>query len=580
MSKFNIRTMLFIIAVNTAGYIFFFVTSLLNYPADELLYIYKVPWVFEEALRRLLEHMPVLSFTAVLLAFGTIGRGSIKLPPSVGGISRPISKTILVLILFTLIYSALHIGYLPVTYQHRYERLYSSNLAKSYLDTAEQAKAKGDLELAYERYGDYLSIDGDNRNIKVLFDELEGQISIEQSEKKKEDSTTVHIPHSEYRNLGVLELLERAESALEKDDPFTAHYLAGIVLDMNENREDARRIAAEAMEKIATSEPSREEKEKYRVYHKKLAGYQALTRSRPVEAYYIFRELRESAEGDPDIREYYTESLKQARQVSYFIDEAKASENDPGIPKITFLNSANPGDGEEAHPSLVYIDKLVFDSGNYWAYGVEILEFSNSFEMISHLSTDYAGVLNHTLLLRGIDREDRGNSLEPVLYDLEGRPRAAEIGEINTVFSISPSVSELGRLTRDQNFAARLNLPALLEILPDIERFGYPKVQFEILILKRLLKPFLYLILSILAVGLGWHLRVHGSKLPFYMFPLVVPIPFVANQLVRLFEYSHQLVLSWSVLFGGAALGIVVLIALETLFLFLALLGISIHKEL
>lgn len=596
MNKFNVRTLLFILLTGTAGYIFFFVLALLNYPTEVLLPIFKVAWVFEEALRSLVEHLPTLTFTAVLLSFGTISRGSLRLPPSMGSISKPVSKTIMVLIFFTLVYSALYIGLLPVLYQHRYNRLYSSTLAKNYLRSAEEEEEEGELDEAYRNYQDYLSIDGENREIKGRLKALEGQISIEKSAVKKEGpAPAVNTPRSEYRNLGVMQLLEKAQQALEGDDPFTANYLAGIVLEMDDSREDARRIAAEAWKKISSLEPTKEEEERYRIYHRKLAGYQALLKHRPVEAYYIFRELQDLARTDPDIKEYFAESLKQARQVAYFIDEAEASAHIPGIPRIIFLDS------EDEIRTLVYIDKLVYDAGDHWAHGIEILEFSDNGDLLSHLHAKYGRVIDHDLLLRGIDRNNSEIVLGPVFYPVEGNDtgtyaggragtsmgeagiddeNGTAAGEVGMVFKLAPNIAELGRLTRGQDFSNRLNLPALLEILPKIGKFGYPRVEFEILVIMRLLMPFFFLILAILGVGLGWHLRIHGEKFPLYLAPLVLLIPFPVHQLVRLFEYAHRLILSWSILFGGMALGLVVLLIIETILLFLALLGISIHREL
>jgi hypothetical protein len=478
---------------------------------------------------------------------------------------------------------------LPVRFQHRYNRLYSSTLAKNYLRSAEQAEKAGDLDLASRNYRLYLGIDGENRLIRGKLKELEGELSIEESESEKpEASAAVYIPHSEYRNLGVMQLLEKAQQALEEEDPFTAHYLAGIALEMEENREDARRISAEAWQRISSLEPTREEEERYKIYHRKLAAYQALTKHRPVEAYYIFRELRNLSRTDPDIREYLAESQKQAMQVAYFIDDAEASASIPGVPRIVFLNreetevnTMNASGTPSNTQTLVYFDKLVSHNGDHWAHGIEILEFSREGEVLSHFYARYGRIIDHDLLLKGINRDNSEIVLEPDFYPVDGKADSA--GRMDgdmMIYRLAPKVSQLSRLTRGQDFSRRLNLPALLEILPEIERFGYPRVEFELLVLMRLLKPFLFFILSVLGIGIGWHLRVHGEKFPLYLVPLVFPIPFAVHQLVLLFEYAHRLILSWSVLFGGMALGLAVLLITETILLFLALLGISIHREL
>ncbi len=573
MIRFNTRALIFMLVFYALGYVYFFISALLNVPADQLLAFYKTVWVFEEALRALVEYFPVLTVSAVLIAFSTIRSDTIELTVTAGSISKPVSKTLVLFLFFTLIYSALTIGLLPVLWEHRHNRLYTSNLAKSYLAEAQQAEAEGKLETAYQFYRDYLQIDKTNREVKDAANYLEGQITIQKADSQTPEPEKPLPPRTEYRNMDVIDLLDRAEKSLTEDDPFTAHYLAGIVLDMDESRDDARQLAARAMQQIESLEPSRQQRREYELYHRKLKGYEELIHQRPIEAYFIFKELKEEVTADRDIDTYYRESLIETRRVSYFVDEAEGTRSLPGVRQIVYIDQ-NPRLVGENGQAVVYIDKLVRDGGDFWVHGIEIMKLGSSGEPAFHIQADYGKLVNDTLLLKGLYLEDQEKTVEPLVYS------GTELPEVDTVFQLSPSLAQLVRLSRQQDYLHMLNLPALIQILPEISRFGYPPSQFQVLLLLRLLKPFLFLILTILALGLGWRLRIRGEKFPWGLIWVIPLVPFVMHLFIYLVEYSHHIVLSSVVLYAGFYAGLAVLVLMEALLLFCALLPIAIQKEL
>ena len=327
---------------------------------------------------------------------------------------------------------------------------------------------------------------------------------------------------------------------------------------MNDSREDAKQLAARAMQEIESLEPGRQQKEEYDIYRRKVKGYEALTHQRPIEAYYTFKKLKEEVHADRDINKYYQISLEETRGVSYFIDEAEMTRTFPGIEQIVYIDrnpSLNVNEGE----TIVYIDNLVQDAGTFWAHGVEIMSLSDEMDTPSfHLQADYGKLVNNTLMLKGIYRDDPEKTLEPSFYSAEQLP------EVSTVFTLTPSIVQLVRLSRQQDFLHQLNLPDLIQIL----------------LLLRLLKPFLFLILSILALGLGWRFRVKGNRFPWGLSWVIILLPFVVHMLLYLIEYAHQIVLSALVLNSGLSTGLVALVLIEALLLFLALLPVAMQKDL
>ncbi len=577
MSRFAIRSFVFITGAFLLGYMFFFVQQWLQYPEDTLLYFYKTPWIFEEALRLLIEHFPVISVSAVLLAFSTYPAEQAKLLEGTGVISVSTSRTIILFLVFTLIYSILSIGLLPELYESRHNRIYQSSLARSYLQQAETAEQQGNLVEAYSLYRDYLSIDSDTRVIKEKVNYLEGQLSLQAAQEKLriiQEEPPDTLRHDEYRDMSSSELVEKGHQALDNNDPFTAHYMALIAQRVaqreDQSREDAKRLAARAWEAIGAMEPSREKQQARETYNRKVSGYEALTRQQPVKAYYIFKELRETQPGDPDVKEYYRRSLQQAQQVSYFIDEAERFKTNPGIRKIFYMDTSR---------TLVFIEKLVIENGDHWAYGIELINLSETGtssppDVLEHMSAPFGKISGETLIMKGIDRNSENRSIEPTVYVSQGED------PLNTVLKLAPSIPQLMRLSREQEFINRLTLPDLLKLQPVITQFGYPAYRFEVLTLLRILEPFLFLIFATFAIAFGWHTRVHKSGFPWLVLIVAPLLPFVLDQLVILYEYLHKLLLTAVVLNFGFVSGAVGLLILQALLLFLALFSVALQKEL
>ncbi len=573
MNRFALRSLVFMTGAFLLGYIYFFVQQWLQYPEDTLLYFYKTPWIFEEALRLLIEHFPVVSVSAVLIAFSTYPAEQAKLLEGTGVISASTSRTIVLFLVFTLFYSILSIGLLPELYETRHNRIYQSSLARSYLQQAETAEQQGNLERAYTLYRDYLSIDSDTRAIKEKVNYLEGQVSLQEAQEKQritQEDPQESLWHDEYRDMSASELVEKGRQALDNNDPFTAHYMALIAQRLaqreEQTREDAKRLAARAWEAIGAMEPSREEQQARETYNQKVSGYEALTRQQPVKAYYIFKDLREKRPGDPDVKEYYRRSMQQAQQVSYFIDEAERFKSNPGIRKIVYMDRSR---------TLVYIEKLVIENGNHWAYGIELMNISETGTgVLEHMSVPYGKISGETLIMKGIDRSNENRSIEPTVYVSQ------ENDPLRTVLKLAPSIPQLMRLSREQEFLNRLTLPDLLALQPVITEFGYPAYRFEVLTLLRILEPFLFLIFATFAIAFGWHTRVHKSGFPWLVLIVAPLLPFVLDRLIILYEHLHTLLLTAVVLNFGFVSGAVGLLVLEAVLLFLALFSVALQKEL
>ena len=147
MRKNTLRIVLFIVFSYLLLYMGSFVYHLLTYPGEELLYIYRIPWLFEESLRTFIQLLPAVHITAILLAFAVRTRRAGRSEP-IEDPSAALRKILLLFMLFTLVFSILDIGVHPMLQRHRHNRLYLSRVGMDYLQRANQADEEGDLETA------------------------------------------------------------------------------------------------------------------------------------------------------------------------------------------------------------------------------------------------------------------------------------------------------------------------------------------------------------------------------------------------------------------------------------------------
>jgi hypothetical protein len=582
MSSVVRRSLFFTLGLTAAAYLFFIVITALEYPADQLLPQFRAAWLFEEALRLLIEALPTVIISAVIMAFATMRAGA-GISSGADSLPRLIGRLMVLFILFTLLYTALDIGLKPRLYRDRFNRLYLSRLAGEFMEKAEQAETREEREEAARYYRNYLSIVEEDAEIGGRLEVIEGSLSLTQGEEKKEKKEKPFIARRELQNLTAVELMERGSAALEDEDPFTAHFLAQMAVKLEPDREDARRLAAKAWDRIGTMAPSRDEEQLYKIYREKLRGYEALQEGRPVEAYYLFHRLNEKAPEDPDVKEYLEESRLQARNVSFFIEDARETDTLPGTPSIIY---AEPK-GITGDTQIVYIGKLVRDGRAVWLHDVEVLHFSPSPEggisRSSHIRAQYAKLSSRIseggdpyslFIFRGIDRYNDEIEIKPQ-FSLSGTEEGEDFealsGPLKNVYRSSAPLSDLLRLSRDHDFFERLSLLDLFILEKKYEVYHHPRSKIQLITLMRLLGPFLILVLSLLGVGIGLRFRPRKDGVPVFLYPSLLFVPFLLDYLISFYVFGHRLIFAGLLNFGGFALGLSLFLVLQGLILFLAI---------
>ncbi|MFO7850387.1 MAG: LptF/LptG family permease [Spirochaetia bacterium] len=571
MKSFSRRTLVFTAAALVLSYIFFFVHTLYTYPEGELLNQFRISWVFTESLRSLIDNLPTIFASAVIASFSTISKNREELFFSSENLSNTIGKLIVLFLLFSLAFTALDIGLLPHLQSQRHTQLYQSGLASDYLNKAEAAREEERIEDASRYYRNYLSIVEENPEIERQLEHIEAEISIQEGEDSEEpEETRPTTRREQYRNLSAQELVRRGKEAMENEDPFTAHFMAQIAIELDSSREDAKRLAARAWDAIGSMEPDREEKRQHELYQEKVRGYNALQRGNPVEAYYIFRELSREVPDDPDVQEYLEESRLQAKEVTFFIEEARETDTVPGIRAVVYKEP------ETENTRIVYIGRMVRDGANAWLHDIEIIRFTADGKLLEHVAAEYAKLSSRTkesgethsvFIFRGIDSEDKETTITPTTT---GEGADTEEEEPGNIYRTSASVEELSLMSMNTDFLERLSLLDLLKLGSTYEKYHLPKAQIQIEALMRLLGPFMILILSVFSLGLGLRFRPKSGRVSPLLYPFLLAVPFFVLYIVLIYEYIHRLIFSSLSYLAGFSPSIAVFLVIQAVLLFLA----------
>jgi hypothetical protein len=166
------------------------------------------------------------------------------------------------------------------------------------------------------------------------------------------------------------------------------------------------------------------------------------------------------------------------------------------------------------------------------------------------------------VLLHGIDREHIGRDLLP-------RPVVGSVQRLEprNLLSLAPRPEQLPAL-RSPGPAGRSRLGAVsLDTLwlarAGIGAFGQLEAALSLEILMRLLLPFVFLNLGLLATALGWSYRLVGGRRPALAAYLVIPLfPVAAALLVGVYLKVHRALAAYALLAWGfrpALVGLAVL---------------------
>ncbi|MFW6344279.1 MAG: LptF/LptG family permease, partial [Sediminispirochaetaceae bacterium] len=276
---------------------------------------------------------------------------------------------------------------------------------------------------------------------------------------------------------------------------------------------------------------------------------------------------------DPDVQEYLEESRLQAKEVTFFIDEARETDTVPGTRAIVYKEPGTEDTRGTEETSIVYIGRMVRQGAYAWLHDVEIIRFTAEGELEEHLAAEYAKLLSKVnergeeysvFIFRGIDNRNPEASIGPTVSGKAAQSesdKAAETAEPGNLYRSTATLQELSLMSMHTDFLERLSLLDLFKLESTFEKYTLPESQIQVEALMRLLGPFIILILSLFSVGLGLRFRPRSGRVHPLLYLFLPAIPFFLLYVVLIIEYIHRLIFTPS---------IAVFLVLQALLLFLA----------
>lgn len=361
------------------------------------------------------------------------------------------------------------------------------------------------------------------------------------------------------RDLTVIGALDRARTAEKEQDYFNAHYYAQLAVRLSQprdpNRSVASRLAAHAWNRINEGLDVQRSEPDARLYRMKRAGYDAIQSENYLEAYYLFLDLfnREQASGDgkkdPDVERFLELSRRGVLEKRFFIDET-ANLRPFEVARDVFFAIQRPGDAVDA----VYIGGLTYtrSSGRDLAY-LRDFEFASFHadsslryqirvpyvKMVPHRGQATSGAVQPELLLQSVHRSERDRMVRPHVV-------AGTVPEEEQVwFILQMPYSDFHLLVAASRGEKAMSLPQLYRFSLIAETYGHHPSVYMMELLGRLADPFLILIISVLALTLGWKYRLDIGMSFKAWWILAVPLfPLLAYYLVELIRYLGQVAIA------------------------------------
>jgi hypothetical protein len=574
--------------------VYAFVTSTTQ---QRVIAAFQISYGFLKGLELFFEYLIPIQVTALIIAFSLFLRMSSS---SVSNRRRPfhgiVSSTIVLTLVVTALYTFFYLTSLPPLVRGIDQREFYSRSARDFRqraddsfekarelekaleETKDDASSTDDLYAHYEQalkyYSLYLSVDEKNETVQRLRSFIEEKLAVRKPAAEEEDGAAA--VGEEGPGNRIEEYLKKAGDYLAADDYFSAYYYANLVLQMDEKQKygSAKIIRDEAWSKITGYRPTKADEEAKRLFERKLAGFEAFDKEKYIEAYYIFRQLNEEYPRDREIADFLQASLEKAQTMSFFADEAENTLALPGVMNVTFLNQREVtlNGRQRGLEELLYIHRIVNTPSGLYFHGIEVIGWDASGRIYHQFRAPYGKLLDDRINMRCLRRTDAEKPIEPV-FEI-GNP-----GELSFILPLSQSIQYLSYYRPHENNTRLMSLGELWSIgepleknASPIERAGYHAEEVEMELLMRLVHPFLFLVMSLLAVSFGWTYRArYLGRPPLLTYILIPLLPFLAAQVTTLFVHAHRILLGFFLISMDFTAALVLLVVMEGIFLTLSL---------
>lgn len=485
------------------GFVAAFVVALAEFRGAHVISRFAVRWELTRAASLFAAWMPSLLFAACAASMSLHREQGLRFAELI----RPVLLPALIL---ALLLAALEITVLPGVrrIQGSYEAL--SGLFRSALSEAEEALKAEDIPRAQERIALCGSIDSTEASYKALKERVQRAFlkSEQDTESDRPDGrASAKSPDTGY---SAYELYKRAFAYFQKGDYYSAHWYAGKALLLDPGRRDAKKLQAEAWERIQSSVEDPADKERAAFHARKAQGYALLQAEDYLGAYRVFTDLSREAPDDPDVIRYRKESSDRLAQAVFFADDYRRAFAGGGVGN--FAVKAFSGDIDH----IVFASRIVRSGFFIYIEGFEYMKTSPDGPVL-HVAAPYARLQGAAA--RGESEGGRGASPScSVLLRRVERNAPGEISQYqyligragppgDAVLDLPMDFEALSALLDLRDDASRVSFPLLLTGSRIAETYGWNPGLYRREIALRISMPIVFVILVLLGTSVGARFR-------------------------------------------------------------------------
>jgi lipopolysaccharide export LptBFGC system permease protein LptF len=394
----------------------------------------------------------------------------------------------------------------------------------------------------------------------VLYD----QIQLEESTREPRPESAVMYKDEEESDLSAASYIRMANTYFNQGDFYSAHYYASLALQLNDQREDAKRIVSKSWEKIQN--PEKSETDAVTDYNKRKAdAYQMLNKGEYLKAYNLFKQLEKENTSDSEVSEFLTAAEESLERSSYFESDARQALQNDGSFNVFFQNSP-----DSKH--FIYFKKLVSTITGIYVLEPEIIKLDNTGSLEYLVTAPYGQInIDGQLNTKGISE---GEDSQYLTQDVLAGERTIELAHL---YELTVPVQFISSFTLQDVNLDNVPFLTLFKLSNLSSQYGYSPLPFRLTLINKIAAPFSFLFLSFIAVSVGWKLRSSYSNKPSIFAYILIPIiPFMIHLILSFFNYYLINVTSgFFLLYTSFPVTIVIVILIEVLLFISAMISLA-----
>ncbi|MDR1868286.1 MAG: hypothetical protein LBQ77_08510 [Treponema sp.] len=501
---------------------------------------YFFSWHLNQGIFEFTQLYPAIALTALLIPASVLYRSD--------SISFAILKWHLISALFSaVLYTVLVLLVGPLSSDALDSMRVHSIVFKRSLEQAQSFIAEKDWESAARPLAMCAKIWHKNEEVQVLLKE----ISIRRGtvyRAPEQDYTAAVVPPGERVPVNAAEAIRMAEEAFNKGLYFDSHWLATlgarIARPGSTESYKATLLASQAWNMIDSSDISIQNQARQELYQQKIDGYTALITEDWVHAYYVFKTLSNTYPNDPDVQRFLHMSEQALVHKAFFIDELEQRVGDIltgvvlSLPVSAIITQEYPTDPSSSDRAVLYIDSLsTFSDSSFGTHAsFEVFEEDQGISQYT-VTAPYVKMMPITLegraqtlvLLQALDRFHPEQRWNPVWA-------GAEQPYERSIILFDLPYDDLLILAKLQRGMDNLSITDILTVARSFARYGVPSKVFSAELLYSFVDSLCFIILSIFALGIGFHFKVH-ARVAFLLFPLLIAVSItVLYECINLFR--------------------------------------------